>query len=199
MDNKQKSETSGPFGQAAYNQPIDAESEMRVHSLDEFEKVKGNRVAGVRTVLVVLSSKAMAYDMESLRQKILLAYPEAAIFFRMTTGKSAGMDAPSKVDLLIDFTGPGQKQGWFYSRKLRRMSRVAVGRNAGLFRKSIYDRVFDEKVVSSNVPVELFERERFVQRKLLEMAGVAFVAMGDTPPDRSHSIALKLPSMTKMA
>jgi len=192
-----------PYGQAPYNQPVDAESEKFFGIMGEMERVKANRVPGVRTVLVVLSAKAMAYDMESLRQKILLAYPEAAVFFRTTLGKAAGMPAPAKVDLLIDFTGPGQRQGWFYARKLRSISRVAVGRNAKLFRKGLYDRIFDEKAAEKSadakIPTELFARERFVQRAVLELAGVPLAQMGDTPPDRGKSIALELPSMQKMA
>jgi hypothetical protein len=112
-------------------------------------------------------------------------------------GKPIGPTAPQQVDLLIDFTGPGQRQGWFYARKLRRMARVAVGRNAGLFRKKIYDRVFDENQDPS-VPQEMLKKERFVQKKVLNLAGVSFVQTSETPPDRGKSIALELPAMRRL-
>jgi hypothetical protein len=176
---------------------IDHQSELFLDILSRQDQVKTSRVAGVRTVLVVLSSRGMVFDMESLRQKVLLAYPEAAVFFRTTSGKSVGVAAPNRVDLLIDLTGPGQRQGWFYSRKLRSISRVAAGRNAGLFRKRIYDRVFDEKK-ATGLPADLLERERLVQRKVLESAGVAVAQMGDTLPDRGKSIALDLPPLKRL-
>jgi hypothetical protein len=178
--------------------PFDVESEQFLKLLAEQEKIKSNRVPGVRTVLVVLSSRGMVYDTESLRQKVLLAYPEAAVFFRTTGGKSIGLAAPGRVDLLIDFTGPRQRQGLFYSRRLRSIARVAVGRNAGLFRKRLYDRVFDEKAPNADMPSELLERERWVQRQVLALAGIPLSQMGDTPPDRGQSIALELPALKRL-
>lgn len=177
---------------------LDPQSELFLISMGGREKVRANQVAGVKTVLVVLSSRGMVFDVESLRQKILLAYPEAAVFFRTTDGKSIGPEAPSRVDLLVDFTGPGQRQGLFYARKLRRMARVAVGRNAGFFRKKIYHRVFDEKAHAATLPVESLEREREVQKMVLGLAGVAFAPVGDLPPDRGKNIALELPAMQRL-
>jgi hypothetical protein len=178
--------------------PTDAESEAFLSLLAEQERVRSNRVPGVRTVLVMLSARGMVYDTEALRQKILLSYPDAAVFFRTTQAKPVGAAAPQQVDLLIDFTGPGQRQGLLYAKKLRRMARVTVGRNAGLFRKRIFDRVFDEKSPQTQLPDDLLERERLVQKQVLGLAGVALAQSGDTPPDRSQTIALELPSMTRI-
>ncbi len=166
--------------------------------MNEQDRVKTSRIAGVRTVLVVLSSTGMVFDVHALRHEIRMAYPDATVFFRMTHGQPIGAPAPGYVDLLIDLTGPGQRQGLFYSRKLRRSSRVAVGRNAGLFRKRIYDRVFDEKAVLKTLPKESLEKERSVQRSVLELAGVALVQTGETPPDLGKSIALGLPAMKRL-
>jgi hypothetical protein len=177
---------------------LDPQSKVFLQRMIDREKVKGQLIANIRTVLVVLSSRGMVFDMESLRQKILLTYPEAAVFLRNTDGKTIGAASPAHVDLLIDFTGPGQRQGWFYAKTLRRLARVAVGRNAGLFRKKAYDRVFDEKSQMATLPRELLERERLVQKEVLGLAGVAFVPVGDTPPDRGKSIALELPPMQRL-
>jgi hypothetical protein len=177
---------------------LDLESQSLLKLMAEQERVRANKVPGVRTVLVVISAKGMVYDVESLRQKILLSYADAAVFFMTTLGKPVGAAAPQHVDLLVDFTGPGQRQGLFYAKKLRRMARVAVGRNAGLFRKRIYDRVYDEKEKSGSLPAEILQRERVVQREVLSLAGVAFVQAGDTPPDRGKSIALELPPMARL-
>jgi hypothetical protein len=178
-------------------QNVDRESEACLTQMVEQEQVLSNRVSGVKFVLVVLSASGMVFDMEALRQKVVLSYPDVAVFFQTTIGRSIGPAAPQQVDLLIDFTGPGQRQGWFYAKKLRRMARVAVGRNAGLFRKKIYDRIFDESSEPS-VPSEMLQRERFVQKKVLGLAGVSFIQAGETPPDRGKSIALELPAMRRL-
>lgn len=181
-----------------YPAGIDPESKAFFDRMAEYERVRANKLNGVRTVLVVLSSRGMVYDIESLKQKIILSYPEAAVFFKTTLGKLIGPESPEKVDLLIDFTGPGQRQGLFYARKLRKAARVAIGRNAGFFRKKLYDRVFDEKANASSLPTELLKRERVVQREVLEMAGVAFVPMGDVPPDRGKITPLELPPLARV-
>src|SRR5438045_3910346 len=90
------------------NIQVDQDTEDSLHLLETAESFKANRIQGVRTVLVVLSSAAMVFDTEALRQKIILAYPDTAIFFRSTNGKALGVSSPRKVDLLIDLTGPGQ-------------------------------------------------------------------------------------------
>jgi hypothetical protein len=175
----------------------DPESQAFMRTMADQEKVRSNRVNNVRTVLVVLSSAGIVFDIESLRQKILLSYPEAAVFFRTTLGKAVGSVAPDRVDLLIDFTGPRQRQGIFYARKLRRMSRFAVGRDAGFFRKGLYDRVFDEHANASSLPAEKLTRERVVQREILGLVGVAFVQAGDSAPDRGKITPLELPLLAK--
>lgn len=179
----------------------DQDSKASLEQMTEQSRIRQGRLPGVKTVLVVLSSRGMVFDIESLRQKIGLAYTDAAVFFRTTDGKDIGAACPARVDLVIDFTGPGQRQGWFYARRLRRMARIAVGRNAGLFRKGSYDRIFDEKsaerVKDPSLPRELLERERFVQKKVLELVGVGMAPVGDTPVDRSKSIALELPALQR--
>src|SRR5579885_3511462 len=149
----------------AYKRDLDAESTHFLSTLMSEEQVKAHRIPGVRTVLVVLSAAGMVFDIESLRQKILLSYPDSTVFFLTTLGKPIGSPPPRQVDLLIDFTGPRQRQGWFFARKLRRMARAAVGRNAGLFRKRIYDKIYDEKAPESKdsaLSKDVLERERQV-------------------------------------
>jgi hypothetical protein len=176
----------------------DAETGHYLASMAEQEKARSHRIPGVRTVLVILSAAGMVFDVESLRQKILISYPDAAVFFLTTCGKSIGALPPAQVDLLIDFTGPGQRQGLFYAKKLRKLARVTAGRNAGLFRKKIYDRVFDEKSRVKELPAEVMARERIIQRAVLEMAGVAFVPAGDTPQDRGKITPMELPPFLKL-
>ena len=177
---------------------LDQESERSLALMAQQENILESRIEAVRTVLVVLSSKGMVYDLSALRQKIVLAYPDSTIFFQTTSGKAVGASVPESVDLLVDFTGPGQRQGIFHAKKLRRRARFAVGRNSGFFRKKIYDRIFDEIALKSEVPQELLAKERFVQKKVLNLAGIAFTYAGETPPDRGNSIALELPSMQGM-
>jgi hypothetical protein len=189
--------TQNPNHDVVYPSGIDPESKAFFEKMAEYEKVRANKVNGVKSVLVVMSSRGMVFDIESLKQKILLSYPEAAVFFRTTLGKPIGPIPPEHVDLLVDFTGPGQRQGLFYARKLRKLARTAVGRNAGFFRKKLYDRVFDEKAQAASLPVDQLKRERIVQRFVLEMAGVAFVPMGDVPPDRGKVTPLELPPLAQ--
>jgi len=180
------------------NDVCDPESEHFLQLMAEQQLVRANLVPGVRKVLVVISSKGMVFDLESMRQKISLAYPEAAIFFQTGLGKCMGPMAPNKVDLLIDFTGPGQRQWILRARTLRRLARVAVGRNAGLFRKKIYDKVFDEKNMETEQPLDVLRRERKVQREVFRLAGVAFVQAGDALPDRGKITPLELPPMQRL-
>ncbi len=167
-------------------------------SLEERSSLKQNQVDGVRKVLVILPTFGLAYDPESIRQKVILTYPKEQVFFRSTSGKPFGVPSPEEgdsIDLLIDFTGPGQRQKLFYARRLRRIARVAVGRNAGLFRCRIYDRIVDEKKMRSSLPADLLDRERMVQRQVLALAGVAMMPQGDLTQDRGKIIALDLPPL----
>jgi hypothetical protein len=179
---------------------VDPQSESLLASLTEQERVRANKVAGVRSVLVVLSARAMVYDRESLRQKILHTYPQAVVFFQAADGKSIGASSPKSVDLLIDFTNPGARQGLFAAKKLRKLARVAVGRNAGLFRKKLYDRVFDEKGKNASTVLgsDALERERSIQKQVLALAGVPLSQSGDPLSDDSQTIALGLPSMNRL-
>jgi hypothetical protein len=182
---------------------IDPESVDLLSQIQKQDKVKTNRIAGVRTVLVVLSSKGMVFDSHSLRHEIRQAYPDAAVFFQTPLGISLGGHAPAHVDLLIDMTGPGERAPFFFARKLRRSARVAVGRNSGLFsiRKRIYDRIFDEKDEKLNadkLPSDTLDRERYVQKQVLNLAGVGSSFTGETHPDLGKTIALELPPMLKL-
>lgn len=177
--------------------PLDPESQASLEHMTIQEKVITQRVPGVRTVLVVFSSKGMVYDTESLRQKIQFAYAGAEVYFLTPGGKPLGVAAPSRVDLLIDFTGPGERQGLFFARRLRRKARLAVGRDSGLFRKKAYDRVFDEVALASQLSTEQLQKERDVQRRVLESAGVALIPAGDSSPDRGKITPLALPPLSR--
>lgn len=173
-----------------------------IRSLSKLESLKGlsqNRITGVKTVLVVLSAYGMLSDVEAIRRNILFAYPDATVFFRATSGKSVGPESFKAIDLLIDLTGPGQRQPWFYSKKLRKIARFAVGRNAGLFRKKIYDRIFNEKDLSLNLPRDFLDRERAVQKKIFELAGVPLVPhvpISEVGEDKGHVIALEISKLS---
>jgi hypothetical protein len=179
---------------------IDPESVELLSQIRKQEKVKTNRIAGVRTALVILSSKGMVFDSHSLRHEVRQAYPDAAVFFKTPLNVAIGGHAPAHVDLLIDLTGPGERTSFFFARKLRRSARVAVGRNSGLFsiRKRIYDRIYDEKTNAGQLPGETLDRERFVQKQVLDLAGIGASFSGETHADLGKSIALELPPMKKL-
>jgi hypothetical protein len=152
---------------------IDPESERIIGLLSAREKIRSNRVPGVRTVLVVLSARAIICDIDALRQKVTVAYPDAAVFYYTATGAPIGMPAPRHVDLLIDLTAPRQREPLLFSKRLRRMARVAVGRKSGWFRAKLYDRVFDENAGAGKLSKEPLENERQVQALVLELAGIS--------------------------
>lgn len=179
-------------------QKVDSESEACLVQVMEKSDVLSHRVPGVKFVLVVLSSRGVVFDMEALRKQIIFSYPDAIVFFQTTQGKPIGPVPPDHVDLLIDFTGPKQRQGLFYAKKLRRLARIAVGRNAGFFRKRIYNQIYDEVADQAEIPREMLAQERWVQKKVLALAGIAFVQAGETPPDRGKTIALELPGMQRL-
>ena len=139
------------------------ESQFSLSLLAEQERLRSQRLAGVRTILVVLSSQGMAFDVDGLRGLIHGAYPDAAVFFVTTSGKNLGTRVKGHVDLVIDFTGPRQRQGWFFARRLRRMARFAVGRNAGRTKLMAH--------ISPNKTVEGF-------------IGGAFGSAGASPPTK---------------
>jgi len=153
----------------------------------------------VKTVLVVLSSRALSFDMPGLRNLITHAYPGAAVFFISTSGDPVGVEGPHRVDLAIDMTEPGAHQGWFFAPKIRSRARNVVGRNAGRFyRRKKYDRVYDEVAdakTDSQFPKDYLEQERWAQRKVLELAGVPVIRQGGVTQDRSKEIALELPPL----
>lgn len=149
--------------------------------------------SNVKSVLVVLSSRAMLFDQSGLRNLIGHAYPGAAVFFISTSGDPVGVEGPRKVDLALDFTEPGARQSFFFAAKMRGRASHVVGRTGSFFRKR-YDRVFDEKADSS-LPRDYLERERAIQRHLLELAGISVVKQGGVTLDSSKDIASQLPPL----
>ena len=157
------------------------------HDLHPFE--------GVKSVLVVLSSRSMAFDQAALRNHIHHAYPGAAVFFVSVSGDAVGVKAPSRVDLVIDFTEPKARQSLWFAPRMRGQGRFVVGRVKGLFfRKSRHDRVYDQKADGS-VPQDYLESERWAQKKVLELAGVPVSRQGGVTLDLSKEIASSLPPL----
>jgi hypothetical protein len=177
----------------------DLESTSKLQLLLEEEAIRKNRVENVRTILIILSGRSVAFDDASLRQKIQLTYPEAKIYFMTSDAYSFGEKLPksAKIDLLIDFTGPGHRHKWFWARKLRSLSRVCVGRPAGLFREFIYDRLFDESK-HPELADDVMVREREAQRQVLALAGVPVSHQGNVKRDQSYTISTRLPPLKKM-
>ena len=152
----------------------------------------------VKTVLVVLSSQAQAFDMPALRNLITHAYAGTAVFFYSTSGQAMGAEPPSHVDLVIDFTPPQARQARFFAYNMKNRSRFTVGRNTGWFyRRKRYDRVFDERnpKISHAAPTDYIQKETWAQRSVLELAGVPVIRQGGVVQDRGKDIALELPPL----
>ena len=148
----------------------------------------------VKSALVVISSRSMAFDLSALRNFITHAYPGAAVFFITTSGDALGVNAPNTVDLIIDFTEPKARQSMFFAMKMRRRGKHVVGRTGGFFGRKSYDRLFTESTDAS-LPKDYMERERAIQRKVLELAGILIVKQGGVTEDLSKDIAQSLPPM----
>lgn len=134
----------------------------------------------VKIVLVVLSSKRLVLDLDSLQHKIIRSYPQAAVFFMTPSGHSLGPAAPELVDLLIDLTGPNERSPWFQARKLRKMSRLAYGRRTGWFRTHRYDGTVEEtwnetKSFSCANPTGELTNEILTQKAVMSMAGISWI------------------------
>lgn len=188
----------GSYQSFSSNQPSESSSEFYLQLLQEQEKIKKNRVPGVKTVLVVLSYKGITYDRDALKQKIHMSYPESTVFFCTTNGKPVGPNFPEVVDLVIDFTPGGSWRNLFMPRKFKHMAKTIVGRNTGLFRTRSYDRVFDEIKDSHVNTLVGLHREQEVQKKVLELAGIAMIPIGETPRTVERELPLKLPSMKNL-
>lgn len=171
----------------------DVETLHHLQTLSVEERVRQNRVENVKSILVIMSSRAVAFDVDALKQKIKMSYPEAKVYFESTLAYPMGEKAPADLDLVIDFTGPGQRHKWFYARQLRRRARVLVGRNAWFFREHVYDRIFDEN--AHELPADLLHREKLVQKEVLELAGVPVSTQGNLGADLSKKIATRLPRL----
>lgn len=144
----------------------------------------------VRTVLIVLSSKAMSFDLYSLKNFVTQVYQDAVVFFVSTTGDAVGVEAPSQVDLVIDLTPPAARQGLGFARAMKSRSRYQVGRDSGWFyRKKYYTRIYDEfSVQEESLPTDLLVRERVIQKQVLKYAGLELRTHGGVRPDMSHEI-----------
>ena len=174
----------------------DHESAFYLDFLQTKEQIEKNRIPNVKSVLVVFPSKGLAFDAEGLRSMIIREYPGAEVFFLSTSGKPwKSPQIPNTVDLTIDFTGEGQMQNWFFARRMRSRSKFIVGRNKGLFRKRLYDRIFDEKKIK--ISTDMLDRERLAQKEVLALAGIAVVPVAGTTADRSKMIALDLPPLQR--
>jgi hypothetical protein len=173
--------------QSSISNSKDLESEGYLANLAADEKLRAaEKVPQVKTVVVLLSTRSMAYDRSALTQKIQLTYPESKVFFMTTFGLAVGPTAPEQIDLLIDFTGPGQKHKRMLARSLRSRTRVAVGRDAGFFRLFIYDRVVSES--KETLPDDLLARESIVQRMVLRLAGIPLSQKGELLVDLAKDI-----------
>ena len=148
----------------------------------------------IKSVLVVLSSKAMTFDPSALRNLISHAYPGAAVFFISVSGDPVGVAAPHKIDLVIDFTEPKARQSFWFPRRMRSRGRFVVGRKVGFRRSFRYDRVFDVSA-DPGVPRDYLDAERWAQRKVLELAGVPIKRHGGVTEDLSKEIAQTLPPL----
>lgn len=168
---------------------------ISLQELQAEEEIRKNRIENVRTVLVVLSGKAVVYDDASLRQKIHLSYPDAEVYFVSTEAIAIGKKLPSsaKIDLVIDFTGIGHRHKRFFARRLRSRARVCVGRNAGFFRAHIYDRVVDDLQFTARVQ-DVLLRERVIQKEVLAQAGIPLSHQGDLGKDLQKKIAAQYSS-----
>lgn len=174
----------------------DLDSEKSLERLSYEAAILKNKLSSIKTVLIVLSARALAFDRESLSSKVKAAYPGSQVFFVSTLAKAIGDVAPEQIDLVIDFTGPRQRHKWFFARKLRSRAKYLIGRNAGFFRPYSYDKIFDE-FVEPGVPEDPVHKERFVQTRILECVGIPVTQRGSLLQDASHDIALELPRFKK--
>jgi len=150
---------------------------------------------GVQSVLVVLSSTSMAFDLSALRSLISHAYPGTAVFFISTSGDAVGVASPRQVDLVIDFTPPGARQPFLFASRIRKRAKYVVGRDTGgFFSRKRYDRLYQEKMDAS-LPLDYMDRERSIQKRVLELAAVSIVKQGGVTEDLSREISLSLPPM----
>lgn len=173
----------------------DEESKELLRRIEQTELARARRIAGVRSVLIVLPSFGLVFDADSIRRKILHSYPDATVFFLNTNGTALGAPPPENVDLLIDLTGPGHRQALGLARKLRRMSRVAVGRKTGLLKSRIYDSIYDESAEDPHLTPAM--KELCIQKKVFGLAGVVISLSGDPLPDKSAMIPRELPPLLR--
>lgn len=175
---------------------IDPESEASLARMVTQTQIANQKFPNVKFILFILSSRGMAYDVEGLRQRALLSYPDSVVFFQTSLQKPVGPSAPEEVDLVVDLTGSSERQGFWFGRRVRKMARYAVGRKTGFWRKRLYDRLYDESF--PEVPQELLQKERFVQKRVLELAGISLAETGEALPDKGKTYALELPALQRL-
>ncbi len=156
------------------------------------------KIHKVSSVLVILSSRGMVFDIHSIRQKVTNTYPGSHVYFKTQLLKSLGEPSPTHVDLIIDLTGPNQRESFCLPWKLSKIGKLIVGRNTGWLRKKFYHRLVTEELIN-HLPTQLLERERLIQKKVFQLAGVPFLDKGENPlPDLGKTIALELPGLQKL-
>lgn len=161
---------------------MDPDSQACLTAISTEEAAYANRLPGIKTVLIVMSASGMVFDESALIRQVQITYPDAKVYFMNPDGSALRQEAPSQVDLVIDFSGTSGRQPLFFAKSLRRRARIAIGRNAGLFRGNIYDRTFNEKAESAKLPTEMLSRETAIQKRILALAGISFVRSGKNTP-----------------
>jgi hypothetical protein len=174
----------------------DFETGAALHKLEQGLTLDAQKFSDVKSVLFVFSSFAVAFDPYALRHMAETAYPGCKVYFMSISGQAWGTKTiPNEIDLVVDFSPPKAHQNFLFARKMRKLGKHVVGRNVGLFRKSSYDRIFDEKENLAALPVDMMARERVVQRKVLELAGIAAVPNAKASQNLEKEIATELPPL----
>lgn len=168
----------------------DSNTQRALRALLKRRELEKERFTGVKSILVVLSGRSMAFDFDSMRLYISLAYPGSDISFASTSGKAMFGEKIGSVDLLLDLSGPGTMQSFLFPLGMKRKSKHQVGRAFGLLRARLYERLVSES--DPAIPKDLMEREFFQQKKVFELAGVSFLPKSASARDASHTIAQEL-------
>ncbi len=173
----------------------DSVSLFHLAQIAESQQVSHSCFEKVIFILVILSAKGMPYSIEFLMKIILCSYPNSVIFFQTTSGQMIKAKTPEKIDLVVDFTGPRQRQKKILPRQWKNMTRFIVGRNWGSFRKHYYDRVLNEASNHFYLPEKMLQYEKWVQRKVLGLAGIGWAQTSEIPKDQGKTIARTLPRL----
>ena len=120
----------------------------------------------------------------------------AALEDFMTTPSPALVDDLAHIDGDILVLGVGGKMGPTLARMAKRAA--PAKRVIGVARFS--EQGLRERLEAWGIECiacDLLDRERVVQKHVLELAGIAFVQAGDTPPDRGKITPLELPPLAR--